>query len=92
MVDTLGGKKICVSLRVFFAKQLKAQTTSELLRAGSRTLLDMEKQEDLRERKRSVVYVYLKGNEKKPWMYFQRNQKRKVDYIFSLASKSGTHL
>lgn len=65
MVDTLGGKKICVSLRVFFAKQLKAQATSELLRAGSRTRLDMEKQEDLRERKHSVVYVYLKGNEKK---------------------------
>lgn len=65
MVDTLEGKKICVSLRVFFAKQLKAQATSELLRAGSRTRLDMEKQEDLRERKHSVVYVYLKGNEKK---------------------------
>lgn len=65
MVDTLEGKKICVSLRVFFAKQFKAQATSELLRAGSRTRLDMEKQEDLRERKHSVVYVYLKGNEKK---------------------------
>lgn len=25
MVDTLGGKKMCVSLRIFFAKQLKAQ-------------------------------------------------------------------
>lgn len=27
MVDTLGGKKICVSLKVFFAKQLKAQAS-----------------------------------------------------------------